>query len=102
MFNYENIGEKIKELAKIIFAVEAILLVISGIYLMFVEGGSILYGLLVTIVGPILAWISSWLLYGFGQLIENSDILVENSDIIAECNHYLATNCDDKQNTDAL
>jgi hypothetical protein len=29
------------------------------------------------IAGPIIAWVSSWLLYGFGQLIENSDIIAE-------------------------
>ena len=27
------------------------------------------------VVGPIVAWFSSWLLYGFGQLVENSDII---------------------------
>ena len=40
----------------------------------------ILYGLLVLIAGPIIAWVSSWLLYGFGQLIENTDQLVLNAE----------------------
>ena len=77
MFNYENIGNKIKGLAQMAFVVEAIAAVITGIALMATDEDLILYGLLVLIVGPIIAWVSSWLLYGFGQLIENSDIIAE-------------------------
>lgn len=33
--------------------------------------------MLVILFAPIIAWISSWLLYGYGQLIENSDIIAE-------------------------
>ncbi len=75
MFNYENIGNKIKGLAQMVFVVEAIAAVITGIALMATDEDLILYGLLVLIVGPIIAWVSSWLLYGFGQLVENSDII---------------------------
>lgn len=75
MFNYENIGDKIKGLAHLIFVVEAIAAVITGIALIFSDEDMILYGLLVIVIGPIMAWVSSWLLYGFGQLIENSDII---------------------------
>ena len=77
MFNYENIGNKIKGLAQMVFVVEAIAAVITGIALMATDEVLILYGLLVLIVGPIVAWVSSWLLYGFGQLVENSDIIAE-------------------------
>ena len=77
MFNYENIGNKIKGLAQMAFVVEAIAAVITGIALMASDEDLILYGLLVLIAGPIIAWVSSWLLYGFGQLIENSDIIAE-------------------------
>ena len=77
MFNYENIGNKIKGLAQMAFVVEAIAAVITGIALMASDEYLILSGLLVLIAGPIIAWVSSWLLYGFGQLIENSDIIAE-------------------------
>ena len=77
MFNYENIGDKIKGLAQMTFVVEAIAAVITGIALMASDEDLILYGLLVLIAGPIIAWVSSWLLYGYGQLIENSDIIAE-------------------------
>ena len=91
MFNYENIGNKIKGLAQMAFVVEAIVAVITGIALMASDEDLILYGLLVLIAGPIIAWVSSWLLYGFGQLIENSDIIAEeynrkNEKVIAKNN----------------
>ena len=75
MFSYDNIGSKIKGLAQLAFAIEAIAAVITGIALMATHRTLILYGLLVLFIGPFLAWVSSWLLYGFGQLIENSDII---------------------------
>ena len=72
---YDNIGGKIKGLAKATFIVEAIAAVITGIVLMCIDEDLILYGILSLIVGPVLAWISSWLLYGFGELIDKvSDI----------------------------
>ena len=74
---FDNIGDKIKGLAQMVFVVEAIAAVITGIALMASDEDLILYGLLVLIAGPIIAWVSSWLLYGFGQLIENSDIIAE-------------------------
>ena len=77
MYAYDNIGGKIKNLAVWVFRIEAIAAVITGIALMGTDKDLILYGLLFLLVGPISAWVSSWLLYGFGQLIENSDIIAE-------------------------
>ena len=79
MFSYDNIGGKIKNWAKWIFIIEAITTVISGFVLMATAEYEtmILLGLLVILIGPIVAWISSWLLYGYGQLIENSDIIAQ-------------------------
>ena len=70
---YDNIGGKIKNWAIWIFIVEAIAAVIGGITLIVID--STLVGLLTILFGPIAAWVSSWLLYGFGQLVENSDII---------------------------
>ena len=36
-------------------------------------------GLIIIVVGSLLSWVGSFLLYGFGQLIENSDVLAEQS-----------------------
>ena len=66
---YENIGEKIKNWAKWIFIVEAISAVIGGFVLVGNDGVAI--GLIVLLAGPVIAWISSWLLYAFGQLVED-------------------------------
>jgi len=72
---YDNIGRKIKGLAKAIFIAQGISMAITGIVLMCIDDDLILYGVLTLILGPILAWISSWLFYGFGELIDKvSDI----------------------------
>ena len=76
---YENIGKKIKGLAKAIFVVEAIAAVITGNALMAADDDLILYGLLVMVVGPIVAWVSSWLLYGFGELIDMASDIERNT-----------------------
>ena len=77
MFNYDNIGSKIKGLAKAGFIVEAIAAVVTSIVIMVSDDDLFFYGLLVMFLGPIIAWVASWLLYGFGQLIENSDIMAQ-------------------------
>ena len=76
---YDNIGEKIKGLAKVMFIVEAIAVVITGIALMASDGDMILIGLLVMVVGLIVAWVLSWLLYGFGELIDNVCTIAANT-----------------------
>ena len=71
---YENIGGKIKNWAKWIFIVEAICAIITSVAL-FSEAEYneifILYGFLTIILGPIVAWVGSWILYAFGQLVED-------------------------------
>ena len=75
---YEDIGGKIKNWAKWIFIVEAICSVIAGIVL-FTEAEYdeiyILYGLLAIFVGPFAAWVGSWILYAFGQLVEDVHVI---------------------------
>ena len=67
---YENIGSKIKNWAKWIFVIEAIGAVITGLVLLFTDEDLILYGLLILVCGPIVAYIGSWILYAFGELVE--------------------------------
>ena len=76
---YDNIGGKIKGLAKATFIVEAIATVITGIALMASDEDMIPVGLLVMVVGPIVAWVSSWLLYGFGELIDKTCDIARNT-----------------------
>ena len=76
---YDNIGKKIKGLAKAVFIVEAIAMVITGIALMASDEYMIPIGLLVMVVGPLVAWVSSWLLYGFGELIDKTCDIERNT-----------------------
>lgn len=69
MFNYDDIGGKIKSLAKVSFIIEAISAVITGLAIL-VNGNG--WGILIAIAGPFAAWVGSWVLYGFGQLIDNT------------------------------
>jgi hypothetical protein len=75
MFNFNNIGKKIKTMAKIIFYLLSVLFLFYGILLIIKTDNDIL-GLLWLILGPIISWISSFVLYGFGQLVDNSDKLI--------------------------
>ena len=75
MFNFNNIGKKIKTMAKISFYLLSVLFLFYGILLIIKTDNDIL-GLLWLILGPIISWISSFVLYGFGQLVDNSDKLI--------------------------
>jgi predicted RNA-binding Zn-ribbon protein involved in translation (DUF1610 family) len=65
---YVDIGSKIKGMAKWTFIVEAIGLIITGIALAIEQDFPYI---LVAIIGPIVAWVSSWILYAFGELVED-------------------------------
>lgn len=84
MFN--NMGRKIKVLAKILCWIGIIASAVFG----FLFGTkddetlSLIIGIAIIIFGTLFSWIGSFLLYGFGQLVENSDILVQNSDRMLE------------------
>ncbi len=69
---YENIGDKIKKWAKWIFVIEATTSVISGFFLMIAwDFDNVLLPLLIIIFGPIIAFVSTWILYAFGQLVDD-------------------------------
>lgn len=72
---FDNIGGKIKFLAKVTCILEALAGVIYGFIIL--VGDTNFLGLLIMFFSPLVAWVASWLLYGFGQLIENSDIIAE-------------------------
>lgn len=68
---FDNIGGKIKVLAQVVCWLGIIISVFLG--LINFENG----GIIVIILGSLFSWVGSFTLYGFGQLIENSDTLVE-------------------------
>ena len=76
---FHNIGGKIKTLAVVITVIGIVASVLAGVIVMGGRGyppaAGILFGLLTIIGGCLVSWIGSFLIYGFGQLIENTDIL---------------------------
>ena len=75
---YDNIGKKIKALAMVIFVIGTIFGVITGLALIDADEATHFIGLAVLVGAPIGALCSSWLMYGFGELIENSSVIVRN------------------------
>ena len=97
MFN--NIGKKIKGLAKFICWLGIIASVLLGILVIFgganlvnsfnsyyrgsyyayydngVSTASVISGLVVMVIGGVFSWLGSLALYGFGQLVDNSDAI---------------------------
>ncbi len=74
---FDNIGGKIKAFAQVVCLIGIIASVICGIIMMAIgEAGFTLVGFLIMILGPLFSWIGSFMTYGFGQLIENTDTLV--------------------------
>jgi len=86
---YANIGKKIKGLTKCAFFVEALAAVLAGLFLLFCGANFIILGLLLLICGPIVAWISSWILYAFGELV---DKITENEKNTSEILNIMREN----------
>lgn len=76
---FDNVGRQIKTLSKFLFWVGIILSVIIGFFYAINDTSTALLGLIILICGCFGSWVSSLLLYGFGQLIENTD--KEDNDI---------------------
>lgn len=74
---FENIGSKIKTAAKVVCWIGIIASIITGIVLIAQDSDTAFIGFLVMILGSIGSWVGSFITYGFGQLVENSDILVK-------------------------
>ena len=71
---YKNIGKKIKGLAQAI----CILGILASILYAFAFKGYKDASFIMMFVGPLLSWISSWLLYGFGELIDKTCDIAKN------------------------
>lgn len=76
---YGNIGRKIKTLAFVWAIIQAVGAFIAGIVLMADDEDLIPVGLLIALLGPVVAWIMTWLLYGFGDLIEKTGEIARNT-----------------------
>ena len=85
MFN--NIGGKIKTLAKVLCWIGIIASIIFGLAMIVVGNGRsynasgpvALLGVLYMVLGSLFSWIGSFFAYGFGQLIEDTEEIRENT-----------------------
>ena len=76
---YDNIGNKIKILAKVTFVLCAISSLLAGIVLMATSEYMVVAGLIIMVVGSLFSWIASWFMYGFGELIEKTSAIERNT-----------------------
>ncbi len=76
---FDNIGSKIKTLAQVVVWIGIIASVFSGSIVMTIDDEYVLLGFAIAIIGSLVSVSSSFVLYGFGKLIENTDILVAAS-----------------------
>lgn len=79
---YSNIGKKIQGLSKLFAILGMIVCIIIGSIIIQGAEGAYRYdeagltiGIVVIVLGSILSWMLSFVLYGFGRLVENSDII---------------------------
>lgn len=72
---FDNVGSKIKGLASFFCWGGIIASIIGGIILIGLDEDLIFVGIAVIVIGSLLSWISSFVLYGFGELVANSAII---------------------------
>lgn len=79
---FKNVGGKIKGLAAFVTWLGIIASVVGGIFYMSLDFEDTFFlGLVIAVSGSIVAWISSFVLYGFGELVENSAIIAQKQDV---------------------
>ena len=79
---FDNIDSKLKTLATTLCVILIICSIIAGIAIMATV--DFLIGLLIAAVGSLLSWASSFFIYAFGQLIENSETIIYQNKKIVE------------------
>ena len=78
IFNFDNIGGKIKNLAKWSCWITILLIWIAALIAFIVLAADdwtaelCVIPLVGAIVGPVFVWISSWAMYAFGELVEDT------------------------------
>ena len=81
---FANIGRKIKNFAKFSFGIGVLVSIIGAIYVIVssLNGREpivgILTGLLIAVGGVIVSWLQTFLLYGFGELVDSNQKILRN------------------------
>ena len=73
--NIDNVGQKIKGVASATCFLGVLVSILGGGAIS-VEVNSIV-GLITIVVGVVLSWAGSLMVYGFGELVENSKIIAD-------------------------
>ncbi|MBR2473091.1 MAG: hypothetical protein IKB44_03995 [Clostridia bacterium] len=69
---FDDIGGKIMKLAMVVAWIGIVCSIIWGLVMMPRAG---IIGIIYAGIGALVSWVGSFVLYGFGQLVENSDII---------------------------
>lgn len=83
MFN--NIGKKIKGFAVFVAIVGMIIPILGGLGFIIAGAASNnialpLLGILIAVVGSIMSWMSTWLLYGYGEIVDKTSSIDKKLD----------------------
>ncbi len=76
---YSRIGTKIKYLAFSCFLIGAGYSFICGYDVMQYGGKAVLQGIIIFLIGAVISFVSSWLLYGFGEIIDKLTDIEKNT-----------------------
>lgn len=88
MFN--DIGGKIKTLAVVVCWLGIIASLILGIVLIGMDDDLTLIGIIVMLFGALGSWLGSFVAYGYGELIDNTDAAqYDTKEIVEKLNIYL-------------
>lgn len=80
---FKNVGSKIQDIAFIIATFGIVTSLIAGLIFIYVFHESallVLTGLIIILFGSVCSWIAALFMHGFGQLVENSEIIVKQND----------------------
>ena len=81
---FDNVGLRLKILAKVLFVIEALGAVIAGLVYLFKLGIYGWWGFLIAVLGPIFALFSSYVLYALGEIANDTAIIRRRSVALIE------------------
>lgn len=106
---FHDPGHKLQGVAMALFVLEMLTSVFIGLKLISINPQDAIWGLLIIIFGIVIAWISSLVIYGFGELIVRNAQTARNTALLAR--HFNANpqqsysefdEFDDDENTDEI
>ena len=81
---FSDVGKKIKSVAEFVFVFQVLLSLIGGIVIIANDDDMAGLGILVIIVGSVIAWLSSLLIYAYGEIAQTNAQNEENTRLILQ------------------